>query len=248
MSLSELLKQQQELLDKIYPPQLRAFHETLKTFQKLRPIVDYKPIFQDAAVKEYINAFEKINALTQLSPAELKMAFDVPNLAAVDYDLLIEESEAESVVVVDESKKLQQIITDIYKDGSHLYKLQPREFEELIAELLLQQGYKVELTKQTRDNGYDILAILHLGYGHTPLKFLVECKRYSQHRGVGIEIVRSFKEVIDTEKANRGIIVTSSYFTSEAIKKKEQIPYVLDYRDKDDVMDWVRNYYTERLR
>jgi len=249
MSLYEFARQQQEWMDKIYPPQLKALYETLSAYQKIKPVLDFKPVFLDPIAKDYISAFSKIDAIAKLTPNELKVAFDTKNFGYVDHDLnLPGEDEPGCTIQLDETKKLQRIITDIYTDSSQLYKLQPREFEELIAELLLKQGYKVELTKQTRDNGYDILAVLHLGYGHAPMKFLVECKKYSEHNKVGVEIVRSFKEVIDTEKANRGILVTTSYFTKDAVKKQKQTPYLLDYRDKDEVMKWVYDYYTETMK
>jgi restriction system protein len=97
-----------------------------------------------------------------------------------------------------------------------------------------------EGTRRDRDNGYDIIAIKYFDQ-HTPLKFLVECKRFSREK-VGVEIIRCFKEVIATESANRRIIVTTSYFTKDAIKKKNATPYLLDYRDKDAVMQWVFDY------
>ena len=78
------------------------------------------------------------------------------------------------------------------------------------------------------------------------MKFLVECKRYTKQK-VGVEIVRSFKEVILTEKANRGIIVTTSYFSADAQKKQKETPYLLDYRDKDKVIEWVNNYYANQI-
>ena len=48
---------------------------------------------------------------------------------------------------------------------------------------------------------------------------------------------------MDTEKANRGMIVTTSYFTKGALDKQREIPYLLDYRDKDKVIDWVKDYF-----
>ena len=156
------------------------------------------------------------------------------------------KEEAETLVVeIKERKRVKRIITDIYKDNKNLFQISPREFEEVVAELLFAQGFKVELTKQTRDHGYDILAVKDLK-SQVPLKFLIECKRYTTQK-VGVEIVRSFKEVILTEKANRGIIVTTSYFTLDAKKKQKDTPYLLDYRDKDKVIEWVKEYYDNQI-
>lgn len=162
-----------------------------------------------------------------------------------DIDFTELENEETSKIQIKESKKVKKIITDIYNDPNTLYKIAPREFEEIVAEILHAQGFSIELTKQTRDNGYDIIAIKDIK-SQLPIKFLVECKRFSNKK-VGVEIIRSFKEVIQTEKANRGIIVTTSYFSSEAIKKQKETPYLLDLRDKDHITSWVKNYYSERI-
>lgn len=153
-------------------------------------------------------------------------------------------NESESIVI-DESRRIQKVLYDIYKDNNNLLTLNCWDFEEMVAELLSKQGYKVELTQKTKDNGYDIIALMNIKM-QTPLKFLVECKRYV-HRKVGIEVIRSFKEVIDTEKANRGIIVTTSYFTKGALQKQAEIPYLLDYRDKDKVIEWVKDYFNNKV-
>lgn len=92
----------------------------------------------------------------------------------------------------------------------------------MIAEILRHQGFIIELTKQTRDNGFDILAIRPVNR-HAPLKYLVECKRYKNMK-VGVEIIRGFKNVVDSENANFGIIVTTSYFTKDAQKKQKEAP------------------------
>jgi len=160
-----------------------------------------------------------------------------------DYFTEQTEKEESPIVLIDESKRIKKIITDIYHDNSLIVKIQPREFEEIIAEMLYFQGFKVELTKQTRDNGYDIIALKYLD-GHVPFKFLVECKRYTNKK-VGVEVIRGFKEVMVTEKANRGLLVTTSYFTEGANKKQRETPYLLEFKDKDKVIEWVEDYWNQ---
>ena len=143
-------------------------------------------------------------------------------------------------VVIKETNRLTRIILDIYKNNSILLTVSPREFEEIIAELLHSQGFVVDLTKQTRDNGYDILALKRI-QGHVPLKFLVECKRYTSIK-IGISVIREFKEVVESERANRGIIVTSSYLTKEAKRKINEARSLLDFKERDQVIDWIKDY------
>jgi restriction system protein len=145
----------------------------------------------------------------------------------------------QSRIILDEAAQMKQIIKDIYHNNENLYTLTSRRFEELIATLLQDQGFETHLTSQTRDGGYDILAVQKLS-GQYDVHFLVECKRYSSMK-VGVDIVRSFSHVISTNGANKGILVTTSYFTRDAIKAAPS-PYLLDFRDKDKVLDWIRAY------
>lgn len=143
--------------------------------------------------------------------------------------------EEEKIEIVDHAKK---IIEDIYKDQRVLDSLGSRLFEEVVAKLLCAKGFEVELTQQTRDGGYDIIAINR--FGGISSKMLVECKRWK--RRVGISVIREFWDVIKEEKANKGLIVTTSYFSSESIKRKEREGHILDLYDRDCLIEWVNDY------
>jgi restriction endonuclease Mrr len=143
--------------------------------------------------------------------------------------------------VINESSLIERLIADIYNNNRNLYNLKPRQFEELVAELLRNNGFEVQLTKQTRDNGYDIIAIQNMNKLN-PIKFLVECKLYGEDKPIGINTIRSFCDVVNREGANRGIIVTSSYFSSIAIKREQDMPYLLEFKDRIAIINWVEDY------
>jgi restriction endonuclease Mrr len=153
-----------------------------------------------------------------------------------------EAKEAVQSIIVTESSRIKSVIANLYNDNEKLYSLSGREFEVVIQELLNQQGFDFELTKQTRDGGFDLFALKYVSPNLSPIKYLVECKRNGPHRPVGVEVIRSFKEVIVTEGAHKGIIATTSYFTTGAIKKKNLTPYLLDFVDKDELLRWINNY------
>src|SRR5205823_142486 len=75
------------------------------------------------------------------------------------------------------------LIQRLKKAPDDVFKLSPRQFEEVIADLLTGMGMDVELTPATRDGGKDILAYLNTEIG----KFLtlVEAKQHSRSRPVG---------------------------------------------------------------
>lgn len=197
----------------------------------------------------YKESFLSINSLLKDFHDDYK--FDIKNY---DFSELIDDYEDDyeddklivnpKQIILDESYRIKDLLFEIYLNNEKLYKISPREFEKVIAELLNNNGFDVELTKQTRDNGYDILALKYVD-NLSPIKYLVECKRFRKDRKIGVDIVRSFKEVLQTEHANKGLIVTSSYFTKDAIKKQKETPYLLDYKDKDELMTWVKNYYVQ---
>ena len=250
MEILELYKQQQELLDKIYPASMRNIFEAQKAIAEQLKILSwfdaFKPVESMAEYTCYVKGFQAIESFQKTLPA-LK-AFDLyKSPAAVDFDFtdLIREEDEGGQVTIEEASNLKHIISDIYKDHAKLLLIDPRKFEELVAELLASQGFEVELTKRTRDGGFVIRAIRKIE-NFFPLKFLVECKRFVKDK-VDVEIVRAFKNVIDEQNANRGIIVTTSYFTANAIQKQAQYPYLLEYKDKDSVLDWIKGYYIERI-
>ena len=109
--------------------------------------------------------------------------------------------------------------SDLIRAAHHnpdvLYSADPRAFEEMVAYIFSKYGFQVELTKQTRDGGRDIIAVKTDELG-TSLKYLVECKRYAKDRPVSVEIVRALYGVHQAEGANKSMIVTTSRYTSDA--------------------------------
>jgi restriction system protein len=51
-----------------------------------------------------------------------------------------------------------EVLRTLGKDPRALYALSPRQYEEVVAELLARRGYSVELAPISRDGGCDIYA------------------------------------------------------------------------------------------
>lgn len=245
MKLSEMVSKELEFQEKVYPESLKKIVKIAQLQEQFASSVRMSAVIEQSMFSDYTATVLRMeNILSKLPSEELiQKKMMKMQLEAFDYSFenLYQEQEIGKPIVVDESQKTKRIILDIYRNNQSLLTIEPRQFEEIVAELLHSQGYEVELTKQTRDNGYDIIAIKHIGYGQIPLKFLVECKRFA-NRKVSVDIIRSFKEVLDSEQANRGIIATTSYFTRDAIKKQRLHPYLLDFKDKDQIIKWVNDY------
>ena len=121
-----------------------------------------------------------------------------------------------------------------------LRTMDSRHFEELIAELFDGFGYVVELTKSTRDNGRDVIAIGNRSISES--KYLIECKRYAESNKVGIQPVRSLHGVVTDERATKGIIATTSSFTAPAAEFLQRNKWTLEGRDFDGVLEWLKTY------
>ena len=125
-------------------------------------------------------------------------------------------------------------------DPVRLHELTPRKFEELIASILEDAGFHVELTKQTRDGGYDILA--HLKNQITKFVMLVECKRYSSENKVDVSVVRQIIGVHNTVNPAKSLIVTTSSFTNPAKEMARTHEHILDLHDFKRVSEMLAKY------
>ncbi|UUW08296.1 restriction endonuclease [Flavobacterium plurextorum] len=121
-----------------------------------------------------------------------------------------------------------------------MYEMNPRKFEELIAAIFKDLGYAVELTKATRDGGRDIIA--SISTAATNFLAYVECKRYAPDRKVDVGIIRDVAGVQYIHKPSKSIIVTTGYFTKDAIETAKQIENQLDLKDFSDIKTWLEKY------
>lgn len=133
-----------------------------------------------------------------------------------------------------------ELIRYLSKHPKSLYHLEPRKFEEIVAEILKDLGYDIIITPRTRDGGCDIRAIRKDSLG--TFLYLIECKRYNEHHPVGVEIVRSLYGTTTAERATHGIIATTSYFSKDAIEYASKLQYQLSLRDYSDLLSWLKNY------
>ncbi len=133
-----------------------------------------------------------------------------------------------------------ELIEYLARHPEWLRKLDPRRFEELIADLFERQGFEVTLTPRTRDGGKDIYAVKNDQYGKS--LYLIECKRYAATNKVGVETVRGLYGVVSAENATKGIIATTSSFTRDAIDFASPLEYKMSLRDYETLKQWLAEY------
>lgn len=110
------------------------------------------------------------------------------------------------------------------------------EFEDVCEELLINMGFKTERTGKSHDGGIDIIA-----YNNQLLfsgKYIIQCKRYSG--SVGAPIIRDLYGVVTAECANKGILITTGYFTNKAILFAKEKP--IELIDGNKFQDLLMEY------
>jgi restriction endonuclease Mrr len=156
------------------------------------------------------------------------------------YDL---SSESSAIIVAAKPKLIavtDDLVSKLKRNPEDVYRLTPRKFEELIAEILKDRGWEVELTKETRDGGKDIIAYRETDVGK--LLCLVEAKRYRRDRPVGVSLIRNLYGTLCDANATSGMIVTTSTFTQDAKTFQERHQYKLALRDYTHLVDWINCY------
>lgn len=142
-----------------------------------------------------------------------------------------------SNIQIDVSEVNDWMLNELNKNPTDLYKLSPRKFEEVIAEILSRKGYDVTLTAATRDGGKDIYAARKDDIGS--FLYVVECKKYNPNHKVGVKVLRDLYGVISKENLTAGIIATTSFFTKPAKDFQQDIKCKLALNDYDSISKWL---------
>lgn len=127
------------------------------------------------------------------------------------------------------------------RDTNVLYQLEWRKWEEIIAGAYKQQGFDVVLTPRRNDKGRDIIATSK-GFGC--IRYVDQVKAFSPGNLVTADDVRAMIGVLTIEgNVSKGIITTTSEFAPGILADadiKRLVPYRLELRAKDALVDWLR--------
>ncbi|WP_133053915.1 restriction endonuclease [Niastella yeongjuensis] len=114
-----------------------------------------------------------------------------------------------------------------------------------MSQLLESDGFNIELMQGTKDGGVDIIATkLHGISGY--YKTLWQAKKYSKNK-VSINTVRELADSVNEFKASKGIIVTSTYLTKDALYRIERDKYILSKVDRVDLDNWINSILRRHL-
>jgi HJR/Mrr/RecB family endonuclease len=215
----------------------------LKLVNKEIPQIDIDKILQLTKgnpflirlISEYLNN-NKYN-LTQI----LSLISENINLKGIILNnQRILDTSSEFKFITDKIKIVNKsILEKINFNPKAIYDLSSRQFEELVAELMTKQGYNVDLTKATRDGGKDLIIANHTEIGN--FIYYVECKKYAPNRPVGVNLVRELAGTISSDRITAGLMITSSYFSPDAIQLSEKIKHQMGLVDFVKLKEWIKN-------
>lgn len=118
-----------------------------------------------------------------------------------------------------------------------LQEITSRQFEELVCELFERKGYNVQLTKQTRDGGKDLIVLNNSMLGD--LVIYAECKKKAPKHPVNVGLVRQLYGTVEADRVTAGIMVTNSYFSKDARRFQQTIKSRMNLIDYSELMKQI---------
>jgi HJR/Mrr/RecB family endonuclease len=134
----------------------------------------------------------------------------------------------------------ERLLKALKQKPKDIFKLTPRQFEEVVADLLQDMDYDVKLTKQTRDGGTDILASKKTELGE--VLCLVDTKKYKESRKIGVGMVRTLLGTLTDYNATNAMLATTSTYSPEARALQEKHKFRLSLKDYTDVVGWIQKF------
>lgn len=116
-----------------------------------------------------------------------------------------------------------------------------RQFEEMVAELLKLEGYKVELGPGSKDGGVDVCATKLLP-GVGPILTVWQAKKLGRGNKVEVSTIRELADTREQFKASKGIVVTTSFLTQGALDRVTRDEHILGKVDNSDLLSWIEAF------
>ncbi|WP_445152211.1 sigma-70 family RNA polymerase sigma factor [Baekduia sp. Peel2402] len=152
-----------------------------------------------------------------------------PALIAPDGQPLAEASRESREVQLRVQNISSELIATLARHPEGVYELNPRRFEELVAELYARRGFEVVLTPASNDGGADLLVAKHDVLGRS--LHVVQCKRYAPGRKIGPAVVRELIGTVEHRRASTGVLLTTSFFTKGARRLEQDYEHRLTLHD-----------------
>ena len=197
-------------------------------------------IFSYEKIDEYLEKIKYLRANGYLDAQDDWIQMDIEMLRT----LIPMDIEAKKIMndALSQKAKIEQRQELVKSVGFDVDTLSGKDFETVCQALVEKMGFATQTTKTTGDGGIDIVA-----HNSQPLlsgKYIIQCKRYSG--SVGEPILRDLYGVVTAERANKGILMTTGYFTKPAVSFAEDKP--LELIDRSKLRDLMEIYLKDDNR
>jgi hypothetical protein len=133
----------------------------------------------------------------------------------------------------------QRFIDYLHAQPEDLSQMHWRQFEFLVGEFFRRNNYDIYVTPPSNDGGIDVRAVKESGIAGPEL-ILVQAKRVSDNRRVGIETVKALWSDVGESAATRGVIATTSTLAPGARTYCQARLYRLTAAERPMVEKWVK--------
>jgi len=137
----------------------------------------------------------------------------------------------------------ENLIKMILNNPAEIVKIEWRDFERLMADVLEEIGFKVELTPPSRDGGKDII----LRCKNNNKTYIVEIKHWASGQKVSGKFLSEFLNVIINEERSKGLFISTFGFANNAFEGLTRIDREkIKVADKEKVMSLCDIYVRKR--
>jgi restriction system protein len=137
----------------------------------------------------------------------------------------------------DYSALYEEIFDRFHKKPDDMYKLSPRKYEEFLEIVFLNNGYRTVLGKGSNDGGVDLRLYSHDLVNESIT--LVQAKRYKNP--IELQAVQALTAVVDDQKANRGLFITTSRYLPCAEKFAARQNSRIQLASSKEVAEWCHS-------
>jgi len=143
----------------------------------------------------------------------------------------------------------QELAHHLARHPSELYTIPPSFFEKLVAEVLSSFGFEVQLNVRLlgtfKGDEADILAFSRVSGMSKRVGYVVECKRYAEHRKVDLRIATHLfglkQRHAEHWGLDRALLATTSTVTEEVVREYGS-RWDFEVADHERVVGWLKAY------
>lgn len=132
----------------------------------------------------------------------------------------------------------QRFIDYLDANGNDITQMHWRQFEGLVAEGLVQAGFRVEIGPGSNDEGVDVRAWDPNQPEEQPALLLVQCKR--ERKKVNKVVVKALAADVSFEGSRVGLVATTSSWSPGARETVRARKYPLIEADGDNIREWIK--------